>query len=192
MTQRLVILGAPGSGKGTQAIRIAQHLGIPAISTGEIFRDHITRGTELGKLAESYICAGRLVPDEVTNAMIANRLRQKDTAHGFILDGYPRDLNQVQALDKLLEEMGCELDLVVELVAPHKQVIERLLKRAEIEGRADDIHDVIQERMRVYEKKTAPISTEYRDRGIHMAVDAVGEIDEVSGRVLECLQLARR
>jgi adenylate kinase len=178
-----VLLGPPGSGKGTQAVGLAQALGVPAISTGAIFRDNLARHTPLGEKAEAYMASGHLVPDEITNAMVADRLSQPDAANGFILDGYPRTLEQVTELDALLQTRGIELDLAVELTLDHGRVVERLLHRAEIEGRADDTEPVIRERLAVYRKATEPIAAVYADRGKLASVDGHGAVEDVAGRL---------
>ena len=184
MSARLVLLGPPGAGKGTQAARLAERLGVPAISTGDIFRANIKGGTELGKLAQSYSSRGALVPDEVTNAMVRDRLAEADAAEGFLLDGYPRNVAQVGELDAILADAGLSLDLAVEITADPDVVTERLLKRAQIEGREDDTEDVIRHRLDVYREQTAPISSVYADRGLLAQVDGLGEVDEVTERLL--------
>ncbi|MDR1293642.1 MAG: adenylate kinase [Bifidobacteriaceae bacterium] len=183
MTKRVVLLGPPGSGKGTQAVGLAKALGVPAISTGAIFRDNLSRGTKLGKTAGSYMAAGQLVPDEVTNAMVADRLAQPDAADGFILDGYPRNLEQVVELDAMLAERGLEIDLALDLALDHVLVVARLLNRAQIEGRADDTEPVIRERLAVYRRSTEPISGAYAARGKLVSVDGDGTIEDVALRL---------
>ncbi len=180
---RLIILGPPGAGKGTQAARLATALGIPAISTGDIFRANIKGGTELGRQVRDLMNAGHYVPDSITNAIVADRLEQPDAASGFLLDGYPRTLDQVTALDELLAAKGQALDAVLELTADNEAVVVRLLKRAEIEGRADDTEDVIRERLRVYHEETEPLSTVYRERGLLRQVDGMGDVDDVADRL---------
>lgn len=184
MSTRLVLLGPPGAGKGTQAARLAERLGIPAISTGDIFRANIKGGTELGKLAQSYSSRGALVPDEVTNAMVRDRLAEADAAEGFLLDGYPRNVAQVAELGSILADAGLALDLAVEITADPEVVTGRLLKRAQIEGREDDTADVIRHRLDVYAEQTAPISAVYAERGLLAQVDGIGEVDEVTERLL--------
>ncbi|GAB96101.1 adenylate kinase [Kineosphaera limosa] len=180
---RLLILGPPGAGKGTQAARIAQSLSIPAISTGDIFRANIKGGTELGKKVQDILAAGQYVPDEVTNEIVADRLSADDAADGFLLDGYPRTLAQVEALDAMLAESGTGLDAVLELTVPTEEVVQRLLKRASIEGRADDTEEVIRERMAVYTKETSPLAQTYSQRGLLRSVDGTGDMDEVFARL---------
>jgi adenylate kinase len=183
VTRRIVLLGPPGSGKGTQAEALAQALGVPTISTGAIFRDNLAGQTELGRAASAYMAAGQLVPDEITNAMVAERLSQPDAVDGFILDGYPRNLAQVAELDALLESRGIGLDLAVELSLDHGVVVERLLQRAEIEGRADDTEAVIRERLAVYNTATSPVVSAYGHRGQLASVNGHGTVDEVAGRL---------
>lgn len=185
---RLVLVGPPGAGKGTQAVRIAEHLGVPAISTGDIFRANIKGGTELGRTAQEYTARGALVPDEVTNAMVRDRLAQADAAEGFVLDGYPRNVAQVAELDAILADAGRAVDTVLEITANTDVVVERLLKRAEIEGRADDTEPVVRHRLEVHAEQTAPISDVYAARGLLVRVDGIGEVDEVTERLLAALE----
>jgi len=185
---RLIFLGPPGAGKGTQAARIAEQFSIPAISTGDIFRANIKNETELGLKVKELLASGQFVPDDITNSIVANRLAETDTANGFLLDGYPRTTDQVSALDEMLERSGSALDKVVELTVDVDEVVARLLKRAQVEGRADDTEDVIRERMRIYAQETAPLSSTYRDRGLLVAVDGMGEVDEVTERLFAVLK----
>jgi adenylate kinase len=187
MSARLVLLGPPGAGKGTQAARLAEELGVPAISTGDIFRSNIKGGTELGRTAQEYSARGALVPDSVTNAMVRDRLAQDDVTEGFLLDGYPRNAAQVEELDAILAEQGRSLDLAVEITADPDVVVERLLKRAHIEGREDDTEDVVRHRLDVYAEQTAPISQVYADRGLLAQVDGIGEVDDVTRRLLDAI-----
>jgi adenylate kinase len=186
-TARLVLLGPPGAGKGTQAARLAEQLGVPAISTGDIFRANISGGTELGRTAQEFTARGELVPDEVTNAMVRDRLAQPDAASGFLLDGYPRNVAQVDELEAILSGSGRALDAALEITADADVVVERLLKRAEIEGRADDTEPVIRRRLDVYAEQTAPISDLYAERGLLVKVDGIGEVDQVTERLLAAL-----
>lgn len=190
MSARLVLLGPPGAGKGTQAARLATRLGVEAISTGDIFRSNIKGGTELGQLAQQYTAKGELVPDEVTNAMVREKLASKVADGGdlgFILDGYPRNVAQVGELDTILESLGVRLDAAVELTADSDVVAERILKRAALEGREDDTEDVIRHRLAVYAEQTAPIAAVYEQRGALVRVDGLGEVDEVTERLLGAL-----
>ena len=187
MSARLVIMGPQGSGKGTQAARLATRLGVPAISTGDIFRANVKGGTELGTQAKAIIDAGDLVPDEITNAMVRDRLDQPDAAAGFILDGYPRNAAQVVALDGVLADRGSELDAVIELSASRDELLARLARRAQIEGRADDTEEVISKRLAIYDEQTAPLTRGYADRGLLVQVDGLGGVDEVTERLVSAL-----
>lgn len=187
MTARLLLIGPPGAGKGTQAARLSTHFGIPAISTGDIFRQNLRDETELGTKAKAYIEAGDNVPDELTNDLVRDRLEQADCADGFLLDGYPRTTDQVRALDEFLAEHGTALDAVVELVADPDVVVERLKKRAVDQGRVDDDENVVRHRLAVYAEQTAPLIDVYAERGMLTKVDGIGEIDEVTARILEAL-----
>lgn len=187
MSARMVLLGAPGAGKGTQAARIAERLSIPAISTGDIFRSHAARGTELGAQAAQYMDRGEYVPDSITNAMVAERLSRPDCAQGFLLDGYPRTQDQVGELDAMLAAHGQALDVVVEITAETEAVVARLLKRAGEQGRADDTEPVIRRRLEVYAESTEPLVAHYSQRGLLVRVDGMGQIDEVTERLMEAL-----
>jgi adenylate kinase len=184
---RLIILGQPGAGKGTQAARIAEHYGIPAISTGDIFRANIKNETELGRQVKEILASGGYVSDEITNAIVADRLAQDDCAPGFLLDGYPRTLAQVDALDEMLAGRDSELDRVLELVVDDEVVVQRLLGRAEQEGREDDTEEVIRERMAIYHRETRPLSDTYRARGLLVEVGGEGDVDEVTERIITAL-----
>ncbi|MDF2144392.1 adenylate kinase [Knoellia sp. p5-6-4] len=188
---RLIILGPPGAGKGTQATRVAAGHGIPAISTGDIFRANIKNETELGMQVKHILASGGYVTDEITNAIVRDRLRQDDASQGFLLDGYPRTLAQVDALDAMLAEDGHALDAVLELTVDEDAVVQRLLKRAEIEGRADDTEEVIRERQAIYRRETAPLADVYAGRGLLVQVDGMGEVDEVTRRIDDALEGAR-
>lgn len=185
---RLLIIGPPGAGKGTQAVKIAEKLNIPAISTGDIFRKNIKEETELGKEAKSYIDSGNLVPDSVTNRMVRARLAESDTASGFLLDGYPRNTAQVGELDSILADMGQEIGQVLLLVADNDELVERLLGRAAKEGRSDDNEEVIRHRLKVYEEETAPLIALYSERGLVTQIDGLGDIDEVTERIMNALR----
>jgi adenylate kinase len=178
---RVVLLGAPGAGKGTQADKLAEKLQIPHLSTGELFRHNISRGTKLGLEAKRYLDAGDLVPTELTNELVDDRLTEPDTGDGFILDGYPRSVPQAQALHDMLERRGTQLDAVVEFRVPEDELLERLRAR----GRADDTDEVILNRMNVYRDETAPLLEYYRNE--LKTVDAVGTVDEVFARALRAL-----
>jgi len=184
---RLVLLGPPGAGKGTQAKELSARLGIPAISTGDIFRANVGQGTPLGRQAKTYMDAGEYVPDSVTNAMVQDRIGQPDCAGGFLLDGYPRTLAQVAELDAMLAARGEHLDAVLELTADTDEVVQRLLGRAAIEGRADDTEDVIRRRLEVYAEQTAPLAAVYAERGLLCRVDGMGPVAEVTSRLVDAL-----
>lgn len=185
---RLVLVGPPGSGKGTQAARLADTYGVPAISTGDIFRANVKGKTELGLKAQEYMSQGELVPDEVTNAMVRDRLAQDDVVAGFLLDGFPRNPEQAVELEAMLADQGSALDAVVEITADSAEVTKRLLKRAEIEGRADDNEDVIRTRLTVYEESTAPVTAYYEGLGLLVKVDGIGEADVVTHRLVDALR----
>jgi adenylate kinase len=184
---QLVIMGPPGAGKGTQATRIAEHYGIPAISTGDIFRAMKTADTPLARQVREIMESGGYVSDEITNAIVADRLGQKDCQPGFLLDGYPRTLQQVQTLDDYLAGTNRPLDAAISLVADTDEVVARLLRRAEIEGRSDDNEETIRVRLQVYTEQTEPLLDLYRSRGLLVEVGGLGEIDEVSQRVFAAL-----
>lgn len=184
---RLILLGPPGAGKGTQAKEVSARLAVPAISTGDIFRAHVSQGTPLGQEAQKYMDAGEYVPDSITNAMVRDRLAQPDCARGFLLDGYPRTLAQVAELDGMLAERGERLDVVVEIVADSDEVVRRLVVRGEAEGRSDDTEDVIRRRLAVFHEQTAPLANVYAQRGLLRQVDGLGAVDEVTGRVMAVL-----
>lgn len=186
---RLLIMGPPGAGKGTQAVALAARINGPHISTGDIFRANISAQTELGVLAKSYIDAGEYVPDEVTNNMVRDRLGQPDAKDAFLLDGYPRTLDQVTTLDGILSDLGESLSGVVVLAVDSEELITRLLKRAQDSGRSDDTEDVIRKRQEVYTSETAPLLDVYRERGLLHAVDGTGALDEVEARINAALGL---
>lgn len=180
---RLIILGPPGAGKGTQAERIAASRGIPHISTGDIFRDNIKRETPLGVEVKSILDSGGYVSDELTNKIVADRLAQDDAANGFLLDGYPRTSAQVTALDDLLAGDGKKVDAVLELRVDEQEVVSRLAKRAATDGRTDDTEDVIRERQAIYQRETAPLVKIYTERDLVVPVDGMGDLDEVTSRI---------
>ena len=185
---RLLIVGPQGSGKGTQGVRIAEAFGIPAISTGDVFRGAVAAGSELGRRVKAIIEAGDLVSDELTSAVVRDRLAQSDAADGFLLDGFPRNLAQVRDLDDFLAARHDELDAVIELVVPREESIARLSLRAKEQGRTDDTEDVISNRLAIYERETAPILSVFHDRGIVDEIDGVGSLDEITERVLAALE----
>jgi adenylate kinase len=184
---RLLLIGAPGAGKGTQAERLSEAFGIPAISTGDIFRHNVKNETELGKQAKAFMDRGEYVPDSLTNALVRDRLSHADAVEGFLLDGYPRTADQVVELDDILEAQGNKLDVVVQLTADTDEVVRRLLNRAIEQGRADDTEDVIRRRLEVYEEQTAPLTNTYAARDLVVMIDGLGEVAEVTGRILEAL-----
>ena len=184
---RLLLIGPPGAGKGTQAEVLASTFGIPAISTGDIFRANVKNQTELGLKVKAIMDAGEYVPDEITNAIVANRLAEPDAAAGFLLDGYPRTPDQVAELDKVLAADGKALDVVVQIVADTDEVVARLLKRAQEQGRADDTEEVIRHRMAVYAEQTAPLIDVYEARDLVVTVDGLGQVAEVTERILSAL-----
>jgi adenylate kinase len=186
---RLIMMGPPGAGKGTQAKYVAEHFGIPAISTGDIFRANVSKGTPLGVEAARYMDAGDYVPDEVTNLMVRNRIDEEDAVPGFLLDGYPRTLAQVEELDGMIKHTGHALDAVVVLTVDPDEIVQRLLQRAEVEGRADDTEDVIRRRQELYTEQTEPLIEVYRDRGILIEVDGMGEVEDVTRRIFEALDV---
>ena len=190
MSARMVLLGPPGAGKGTQAARIAERLGIPAISTGDIFRANVAGATELGTLAKSYMDKGEYVPDSVTNAMVKDRIGQDDAAQGFLLDGYPRTEAQVHELEAMLASDGLALDVVLEITADSEVVVARLLKRATEQNRADDTEEVIRRRLEVYAEQTQPLAAIYADKGLLVSVDGIGALDEVTDRIMTALAKA--
>ena len=185
---RLIILGPPGAGKGTQAARIAERLGVPAISTGDIFRANIKNETDLGRQVKDILASGGYVTDEITNAIVRDRLFEDDAEKGFLLDGYPRTSAQVDALDAILAEHGHQLEAVLELTVDEDAVVSRLLKRAEIEGREDDTEEVIRERQAIYRRETAPLTEVYAGRGLLVQVDGMGSVDEVFARISTALE----
>jgi adenylate kinase len=192
VSKRLLIIGPPGAGKGTQAVRLSEHYGIPAISTGDIFRRNVAEQTDLGKQAKVFLDSGEYVPDSLTNALVRDRLAQPDAADGFLLDGYPRTTEQVAELDRMLEAAGTRLDAVVLLTVDPALVVERLLKRAAEQGRSDDTEDVIRHRIQVYEAQTSPLVDIYRSRDLLLSVDGAGEVDEVSERTFAALDATLR
>lgn len=180
---RLVLLGPPGSGKGTQATRLKEHLSIAHISTGDLLRAEVAAGTELGKQAKAVMDAGNLVSDDILLGMLESRLGQADVAKGFILDGYPRNVAQANALDALLLKIGQPLDAVVQLDVPTELLVERIAGRAAEQGRADDNPESVRQRLQVYTDQTAPVVDFYAGRGTLARVDGVGGVDDVEARI---------
>ncbi|MFJ4005479.1 adenylate kinase [Streptomyces sp. NPDC090023] len=213
---RIVLVGPPGAGKGTQAVRLAEKLGVPHISTGDLFRANISRQTELGKLAKSYMDAGNLVPDEVTIAMAKDRMEQPDAENGFLLDGFPRNVSQAQALDELLQGEGIKLDAVLDLEVPEEEVVKRIAGRricrndsahvfhvtysapkkegvcdvcgGELYQRDDDSEDTVRKRLEVYHTQTEPIIDYYKAQGLVVTISSLGPVDEITKRALEALK----
>ncbi|WP_425843953.1 adenylate kinase [Agrococcus sp. TSP3-2-1] len=180
----LLIVGPPGAGKGTQAARLAAALRVPAVSTGDIFRQNIKDQTELGKRVTAILDAGEYVPDELTNELVDDRLAQPDAEGGYLLDGYPRTAGQVEYLDGVNLRRGEQLDAVVRLVADTDEVVRRLTARAAEQGRSDDTEEVIRHRLDVYERETAPLIAIFEERGLVVEVDGIGAVDEVTERIL--------
>jgi adenylate kinase len=184
---RVVLMGPPGAGKGTQALVVSGRLGVPHVSTGDIFRSNVAGGTPLGLEAQRYMDAGEYVPDSVTNAMVRDRLAQPDADKGFLLDGYPRTVAQVDELAAMLAEAGHALDKVVELTVDTDEVVARLVKRAAEQGRSDDTEEVVRRRQEVYAEQTAPLTALYARQGLLVAVDGMGTVEDVTARVLAVL-----
>ncbi|MET8678773.1 adenylate kinase [Streptomyces sp. NPDC004647] len=214
---RIVLVGPPGAGKGTQAAYLAKNLSIPHISTGDLFRANISQGTPLGKQAQEYMKAGRLVPDEVTIGMAKDRLEQPDAAEGFLLDGFPRNLNQAKVLDEILDEKGIALDGVLDLEVPEDEVVKRIAGRrvcrnesshvfhvtysppktegvcdvcgGELYQRDDDSEDTVRKRLEVYHRETEPVIDYYKAQGLVVTISALGKVTEVTQRAMEALRL---
>jgi len=184
---RLLLIGPPGAGKGTQAARLAETFAIPAISTGDIFRSNVKEETQLGRQAKAFMDAGDNVPDSLTNALIRDRLEAEDARPGFLLDGYPRTADQVRELDEFLASHGTALDAVIELVADPDVVVERLRRRAIEQGRSDDDDAVVRHRLEVYREQTAPLVDLYDGRGVLGKIDAIGEVATVTERITAAL-----
>lgn len=185
---RLVLLGPPGSGKGTQAVRLKEFLKVPHISTGDLLRAEVAAGTPLGLQAKEVMARGELVSDEILLGMIEARLAQPDAATGFILDGYPRNLAQADALSALLARIGQPVDAAVQLEVPTELLVERIAGRAKAEGRADDNPESVRKRLQIYAESTAPVIGYYKERGLLTVVDGVGELDEVTERLKKALK----
>ena len=186
----IILLGPPGAGKGTQAARIAEKLDIPAISTGEIFRTNMAEGTEIGKQAKAYMDRGEFVPDSVTNEMVRARLAAPDAKGGFLLDGYPRNVDQAHVLRDMTMELGVSIDLVLEIQVDEDEVVARMLKRAQEQHRADDTEPVMRHRLEVYHQQTEPVATYYVDQDLLQVVDGTGTVDEVTERIFTILDSA--
>jgi adenylate kinase len=186
---RMLLVGPPGAGKGTQAVLLSKAFSIPAISTGDIFRANVRDETPLGVEAKGFMDRGEYVPDSLTNALVADRLSNRDCESGFLLDGYPRTLDQVRALDEVLAEQGNLLDVVVELTVDPDIVIDRIRVRATEQGRTDDTEDVMRNRLELYARETAPLIQVYGGREILVSVDGIGPIDDVTGRIVDALGL---
>jgi adenylate kinase len=184
---RLLLIGPPGAGKGTQAALLARHLEIPAISTGDIFRHNVREETELGLKAKAFMDRGEYVPDSLTNDLVRDRLGQPDALKGFLLDGYPRTADQVTELDSILHDQNNKLDVVVQLTADNEELVRRLSGRAQEQGRSDDTPDVIRRRLDVYDEQTAPLIDIYAARGLVVMINGLGEIQEVTDRIVEAL-----
>lgn len=187
---RIVLLGAPGAGKGTQAARIIEALDIPHISTGDMLRAAVAAGTEIGLKAKAVMDSGQLVSDEIVIGIARERLSEPDASKGFVLDGFPRTLDQAAALDGILEEIGSPVECCLAITVETEEVVQRLLKRAELEGRADDNEETIRERMRVYDAQTAPLLEYYGEKGIVKEVLGMGSIDSVSVSLMSALEAA--
>ena len=184
---RLVLLGAPGSGKGTQAAKLRDSLGIPHVSTGDLLRAAVKAGTPLGMQAKAVMDAGNLVSDDIVLGMLEERVSQDDAKAGFILDGYPRNVAQCAALEALLERLGQPLDVAVKLDVPNELIVERIAGRAAAEGRVDDTPETVRARLRVYAEQTAPVADHFAEIGKLVTVDGVGELDKVFQRILGAL-----
>ncbi len=184
---RLLLIGPPGAGKGTQAAELAKYFGIPAISTGDIFRENVRNETELGLKAKAYMDRGEYVPDSLTNELVRDRLNKADAQVGFLLDGYPRTIDQVEELDQILHDADKKLDAVVQLTADGDELLRRLSGRALEQGRSDDTPEVIKRRLSVYEEQTAPLIDVYVSRGAVSMIDGLGEVSEVTARIIEAL-----
>jgi adenylate kinase len=185
---RLLIIGPPGSGKGTQAEHLARHFNIPAVSTGDIFRSNVSRETELGTQAAQYLDGGRFVPDQLTNALVRERLQDSDVRSGFLLDGYPRTATQVAELDNILSALGAALDAVIELRAPDDELEQRMSRRAEEQGRSDDTVEVFRHRLELYRSETHGVVSAYAGRGILVSVDGTGDPGEITALAIAAVE----
>ncbi|MDR2896731.1 MAG: adenylate kinase [Propionibacteriaceae bacterium] len=185
---RMLIMGPPGAGKGTQGAKVAEEFGIPEISTGAIFRSNIANQTELGKIVKAIIDKGELVPDSLTVDLVADRLAQPDTAPGFLLDGFPRTVAQAEALEGILDKLGIKLDACLLLIVDGETLVARMMKRAAIEGRSDDNEETIRRRFEVYSAETEPLLALYRDKGLLVEVDGLGDVPVVHSRIVAALK----
>ena len=185
---RMLIMGPPGCGKGTQAERLSRRLGITGVSTGEVFRDHVRNLTPLGREVAAHLDKGDLVPDTLTNRVVRDRLNQDDVRAGFLLDGYPRNTAQLAELDTILAANGQVLDVAVQLRVDEAELVDRMLHRATMTGRSDDTEDVIRHRLELYHHETEPVAAAYSERGILLSVDGMGSEDEIFGRLLAALR----
>ena len=188
---RILLIGPPGSGKGTQAHRLSGQLHIPEISTGDMFRSHLANGSPLGREIKEFLDAGNLVPDNLTTAMLRERLQERDTRNGFLLDGYPRTVSQMDDLDGILDAAGTSLDAVVEITAHDDEIVRRLLLRSEAEGRSDDTADVIRHRLELYRQETEPVIARYGRRSLLVSVDGTADIDAVTVSALQGIETVR-
>ena len=188
---RILLIGPPGSGKGTQAHRLSGELHIPEISTGDMFRNHLADGSPLGREIKEFLDAGNLVPDNLTTAMLRERLQERDARNGFLLDGYPRTVSQMDDLDGILDAIGSRLDAVVEITADDDEIVRRLLLRSEAEGRSDDTEDVIRHRLELYRQETEPVIARYGRRSLLVSVDGTADIDAVTVSALQGIEAVR-
>lgn len=188
---RILLIGPPGSGKGTQAHRLSGQLHIPEISTGDMFRSHLANGSPLGQEIKEFLDAGNLVPDNLTTAMLRERLQERDARNGFLLDGYPRTVSQMDDLDGILDAAGTKLDAVVEIAAHDDEIVRRLLLRSEAEGRSDDTEDVIRHRLELYRQETEPVIERYGRRALLVSVDGTADVDAVTVSALQGIEAIR-
>jgi adenylate kinase len=188
---RILLIGPPGSGKGTQAHRLSGELHIPEISTGDMFRSHLANGSPLGREIKEFLDAGNLVPDNLTTAMLRERLQERDARNGFLLDGYPRTVSQMDDLDGILDAAGTSLDAVVEITAHDDEIVRRLLLRSDAEGRSDDTEDVIRHRLELYRQETEPVIERYGRRALLVSVDGTADVDAVTVSALQGIEAVR-
>ncbi|WP_314194269.1 adenylate kinase [uncultured Arthrobacter sp.] len=188
---RILLIGPPGSGKGTQAHRLSGELHIPEISTGDMFRSHLANGSPLGREIKEFLDAGNLVPDNLTTAMLRERLQERDARNGFLLDGYPRTVSQMDDLDGILDAAGTSLDAVVEITAHDDEIVRRLLLRSDAEGRSDDTEDVIRHRLELYRQETEPVIERYGRRALLVSVDGTADVDAVTVSALQGIEAVK-